>query len=74
MHAHNTHHSSISAFRTECTDICWPASGKGIGEDYHADTIDPSKVKDQRPEKTNGEVVHHHVHAEPHGEHLKIPH
>ena len=74
IHAQATYHGAISTLRTECTRICSPASGEGIGENYQADAIDPTKVKDQRPKKTNGEIVHHHVYAKPQGEHLKISH
>ena len=68
------YHGSIPALGTECTGICSPTSGEGVGEDYQADAIDPSKVQHQRSEKANSKVVHHYVYAEPQGEHLKIPH
>ena len=74
MHARATYHCSISALRTECTRICCSASGESIGEEDQADTINPSEVKDQWAEKTNSEVVHHDVDAEPQSEHLKISH
>lgn len=65
MLARATYHGSVSALRTECTGVCSPTSGEGVGEDDQADAIDPSKVEDQRPKKTNSEIVHHHVYAEP---------
>ena len=68
------YHGSIPALGTECTGICSPTSGEGVGEDYQADAIDPSKVQHQRSKEPNSKVVHYYVYAEPQGEHLKIPH
>ena len=74
MHEFATYHCSVSAFRAECTRICCSTSGESIGEEDQADTIDPSEVEDQWPEKSNGEIIDHNIYAEPQREHLKVSH
>lgn len=74
MRAPATYHCSISTLRTKGACVCCSTSGESIREEDQADTIDPSEIKDQRPEETNCEVVHDHVYAEPQSEHLNVSH